>query len=100
MENILNIDGCIYALITAEEAAEKLKNCDCIFRLHKDGTATLIEDENNLHDTIVEKDKIGVEIGLKSVLLSDFDEGSQNRFRNNDHRDFTEWLNDKIESII
>jgi hypothetical protein len=100
MQETKIVDGFIFAVIDEETAKDRLKNCECIYRLHSDDTESLIEDENELNDTLLDNDKIGVEIGLKSILLSEFDEEAQNRFRNNDDRNFDQWLNDKINLIL
>jgi len=34
---------------------------------------------------------------IEEVERDEFEEGAQNRFRNNDYRSFEEWLNDKEE---
>jgi hypothetical protein len=96
MENIKIIDGFIYAIINQEQARQKFKSCDCVYILYDDGTESLIEDENELQDAITNKRCIGIEIGLKSVLLSEYEEGEQNRFRNNDETTFNEWLETKL----
>ena len=100
MQETKIVDGFIFAIIDKETAKDRLKNCECIYRLHSDDTETLIEDENELNDALLENDKIGVEINLKSVLLSEFDDEAQNRFRNNDNRNFDQWLDDKINLIL
>lgn len=93
-------EGFIFAIIDGLQAKMRLKNQESVFRLHSDDTESLIEDENEILDTILDKDNLGVEIGLKSELLQEFEEGEQNRFRNNDFRSFEEWLNDKINVIL
>ena len=101
MQNeIQETDGFIFATIDGLQAKMRLKNQESVFRLHSDDTESLIEHENEITDTLLDNDKFGVEIGLKSELLQEFEEGEQNRFRNNDFRDFEEWLNDKINVIL
>lgn len=93
-------EGFIFAIIDGLQAKMRLKNQESVFRLHTDYTESLIEDENDINDTLRDKDKFGAEIGFKSELLQEFEEGEQNRFRNNDFRNFEEWLNDKINVIL
>lgn len=99
MENTKIIDGFIYAIINPEEAKEKLKSGDSIFRLYEDGTESLIEDENDLNDAFIDKNQIGIEIDFESELIKEYTEGEQNRFRNNNWISFENWLENKIENI-
>lgn len=101
MQNeIQETDGFIFATIDGLQAKMRLKNQESVFRLHSDYTESLIEDENDINDTLRDGEKLGVEIGFKPSLLQEFEQGEQNRFRNNDFRDFDEWLNDKINVIL
>jgi len=93
-------EGFIFAIIDGLQAKMRLKNQDSVFRLYSDDTESLIEDENNINDALRDGEKFGAEIGLKSELLQEFEQGEQNRFRNNDFRSFDEWLNDKINVIL
>lgn len=100
MQETKIVDGFIFAVIDKETAKDRLKNCECIYRLHSDDTESLIEDENELNDALLDNDKIGVEIGKESEFILEFQDGSQNRFRNNDERNFNQWLDDKINLIL
>lgn len=101
MQNeIHETDGFIFAIIDGLQAKMRLKNQESVFRLYSDDTESLIEHENEITDTLLDKDKFGVEIGFKPSLLQEFEQGEQNRFRNNDFRSFEEWLNDKINVIL
>lgn len=100
MNEIKIVDGFIFAIIDSDLAFDRLKNCECVYRLHSDNTETLLQDENEIIDTLANNDFLGVEIGHKKELKQEFEEGEQNRFRNNDKRNFDEWLDDKINVIL
>ena len=100
MNTTKTVDGFIFIIIDKETAKERLKNCEPIYRLHSDDTESLIEDENDLNDTLLDNDKIGIDFQLKTLLIQDYEEGAQNRFRNNDKRSFDEWLDDCITVFL
>ena len=100
MENIKNVDGFLFAIINEETAKDMLKNCESFYVLHEDGTESLAEDENDINTALNFGEKLGIEIGFLKDLKEEFEEGEQNRFRNNDKRDFNQWLDDKIKAIL
>lgn len=100
MENIKNVDGFLFAIIDEETAKDMLKNCELFYVLHEDGTESLAEDENDINTALNFGEKLGIEIGFLKDLKEEFEEGEQNRFRNNDKRDFNQWLEDKINLIL
>ena len=100
MENIKNVDGFLFAIIDEETATERLKNCESFYVLHEDGTESQTEDENDINTALNFGEKFGIEIGFLKDLEKEFEEGKQNRFRNNDTRDFNQWLDDKINVIL
>ena len=100
MENIKNVDGFLFAIINEETAKDMLENCESFYVLHEDGTESLAEDENNINTALNFGEKFGIEIGFLKDLEKEFEEGKQNRFRNNDKRDFNQWLDDKINVIL
>ena len=100
MENIKNVDGFLFAIIDEKTATERLKNCESFYVLHEDGTESLAEDENDINTALNFGEKFGIEIGFLKDLEKEFEEGEQNRFRNNDKRDFNQWLDDKINVIL
>ena len=100
MENIKNVDGFLFAIINEETAKDMLKNCESFYVLHEDGTESLAEDENDINTALNFGEKLGIEIGFLKDLEKEFKEGEQNRFRNNDKRDFNQWLDDKINLIL
>jgi len=102
MQNeIQEIDGFIFAIIDESEVKDSFSNNEHdYYILHNDGTKSSIEDENHINEAILNGNKFGAAIGLKSTLVEEFEEGEQNRFRNNDFRSFEEWLNDKINVIL
>ena len=100
MENIKNVDGFLFAIIDEETATERLKNCESFYVLHEDGTESQAEDENDINTALNFGEKFGIEIGFLKDLEEEFKEGEQNRFRNNDKRDFNQWLDDKINVIL
>ena len=100
MENIKNVDGFLFAIINEETAKDMLKNCESVFVLHEDGTESLAEDENDINTALNFGEKLGIEIGFLKDLEEEFKKGEQNRFINNDTRDFNQWLDDKINVIL
>ena len=100
MENIKNIEGFLFAIIDEETAKDMLKNCESFYVLHEDGTESQAEDENDINTALNFGEKFGIEIGFLKDLEKEFEEGKQNRFRNNDKRDFNQWLNDKINVML
>ena len=100
MENIKNVDGFLFAIIDEETAKDMLKNCEHFFVLHEDGTESLAEDENDINTALNFGEKFGIELGFLKNLEEEFEEGEQNRFRNNDKRDFNQWLDDKINVML
>ena len=100
MENIKNVDGFLFAIIDEETAKDMLKNCEHFFILHEDGTESLAEDENDINTALNFGEKFGIELGFLKNLEEEFKKGEQNRFRNNDKRDFNQWLDDKINVIL
>ena len=100
MENIKNVDGFLFAIIDEETAKDMLKNCESFYVLHEDGTESLAEDGNDINTALNFGEKLGIEIGFLKDLKEEFEEGEQNRFRNNDKRDFNQWLEDKINLIL
>ena len=94
-------EGFIFAIVEEQEVREAFKANESIyFVLYDDDTEALIESEEDINNAIHNGNKFGAEIGFKSELLQEFEEGEQNRFKNNDFRSFEEWLNDKINVIL
>lgn len=100
MENIKNVNGFLFAIIEEETAKNRLKNQDEVFILHNDETETLAEDENSINTALNFGELLGIELGLLTELQNDFEEGEQNRFRNNNNISFDKWLEDKMENLI
>ena len=100
MENIKNVDGFLFAIIDEETAKDMLKNCESFYVLHEDGAESQAEDEEDINTALNFGEKFGIEIGFLKDLEKEFEEGEQNRFRNNDKRDFNQWLNDKINVML
>lgn len=91
-------DGFMFVIITPNEAKEKFESIK-LFKLFSDDTESQIESVNDLNDAIDLNISIGFEMGRKSDLLEEFQEGEQNRFRNNNDLSFHEWLEQKIENF-
>ena len=95
MQETKIVDGFIWAVIEENEAKE---NLGVVYKLYSDDTESLIDSEEEFDG---KSDNVfGIEIGFEIELKKEFEEGEQNRFRNNDNRDFNQWLDDKINLIL
>jgi hypothetical protein len=98
MQEIKIVDGFIFAVINEETAKERFENNETVFKLYDDGTEAEVTHEEEF--TNHNDDVFGVSIGFEKEFKEEFEEGAQNRFRNNDNRDFNQWLDDKINLIL
>lgn len=98
MKNIKNVDGFLFAIIDEETAKKVFNSKNIVYQLYDDDTEAqvLFEEEFNDHNDNV----FGIELGFLKDLEEEFEEGEQNRFRNNDKRDFNQWLSDKINVML
>ena len=92
-------DGFMFAILEPKEAKENFESMD-LFKIFSDNTEDRIESLNDLNDAIDLNISIGYEIGRKADFLEEFQEGEQNRFRNNNDISFNEWLEQKIDNLI
>lgn len=89
MQKIKIVEGFIFAIIENEKAKELIGG---IYRLHQDDTESLIENENDLNNTITSGDLIGIEIGHEITFVNDFLE--------KESISFIEFMDQKIKAII
>ncbi len=89
-------DNFVWALLTPEEAKE-LQFTHEIFKLFSDDNEAIIESDQDLSDAIDLNIQLGLEVGSMKELEQEYDEGAQNRYRNNDKTSFAEWLENKSE---
>ena len=92
-------DNFVFAIIN-EQAQDIYTSGLEIYKLFSDGGESLILNEHELNDAIDLKIDLGIEIGFLTDLKAEFEEGEQNRFRNNDFKDFDQWLEEKAQRII
>jgi len=98
MQETKIVDGFIFAIINKEEAKEKFEQNEVIYQLYDDDTEgqIMFEEEFNDHNDNV----FGISIGFLKDFKEEFQDEAQNRFRNNDNRNFDQWLDDKINLIL
>jgi len=91
-------DSYYFIILDEEEAKERFLNNESVFLLYDDDTEgkILFEEEFDGHNDNV----FGVSFGFKDAFIKEYEEGKQNRFRNNDKRNFDEWLNDKVNVFL
>ena len=80
-----------------EDTARALFEGGVLLYFVRDDAAGLIEFDEDLEEAI-EFDAVGIEDSYR--WKDDFEEEAQNRFRNNDHRSFDEWVIDEINSLL
>lgn len=89
-----NINGFIWAVLDRQEATEKFLNNEPIYVLYDDGTEALIETYEDFGTFRYIDKKMGLEIGAKEDLESEYLETVE---RNKENRTFEEWCLSKIE---
>lgn len=101
MIKINESDGFLYGDISHFDKSVLLDYLSTIYEQfegnEKQTCEALIQDAESLEKVIGYDGKITFEIGLKSELLSDWQE---NKTRNNEVRSFENWLSDKVENLF
>jgi hypothetical protein len=91
-------EGTEYQWIGIDEETARLlyeKN-ESLFYVREDAEG-LIEDDEDL-ESAIEHDSVS--IGESYLWREEYEEGAQNRARNNDFTSFEEWVEKKIESYL
>ena len=89
------IEGFVFAIISENQAIQRLKQCRAIYRLHSDNTESLIEDENDINDTIKDNDLFVIEVGSKIHLFYEF-----LKDKTAEKTNFSKWLDIKVNKSI
>jgi len=97
MSTVKLINGFVWAIVDQDEAAEYYSNDGEVFELYDDMSEGLILDSTDIVLAVMNGRELGIELGHKSELQSDYDEACA---RNNETRSFEAWLEAKAESLV
>jgi len=92
----IEIYGTLYLTVTADEAQELPDEGHEIYLLKEDGSL----DDINLESILYENVEYVVKIGEIEELRSEYEEGQQNRFRNNVRMSFEDFIDQKVEMCL
>ncbi len=92
-------DNYVFVVVTEKTDEELLYFLGGLYWLCDDAEAQIFTEEE-FREVRALNGKIGVELGLLSELQEEFEEGEQNRARNNNKISFDEWIEEKAELIM
>jgi hypothetical protein len=100
MKTITTKEGFVFANVTEESDEFLQEKLGDLFIFHEDESESLINDFLELSEAVQRENIIVVELGRNEELKKDYEEGSQNRFRNNNKQTYFEWLENYAEQIL
>jgi len=100
MKTITTKEGFVFANVTNESDEFLQEKIGELYIFHEDESESLINDFLELSEAIERENTIVIELGNNEELKKDYEEGAQNRARNNDKQTYFDWLENYAEQIL